>query len=116
VSVPEETRRAVEMKLCTAGKTGSNLLYSLGDATKHWTGWDDLIPSVQSRFVQQILAEVASAEAKDSAIGSAASRASRTAGVTSRYAAMFARLRALQDSSTSLPQASRDYVVREHAI
>jgi hypothetical protein len=110
--VNEETRRAVHMKLCKSGTAGANLLYCLGRAAKHWTGWDDLLPGKQAELVQQILARAFKARGEGGRksmtdetrrAGNRASRVSRTGTATSRFETMFERLRALQGETTSLP-------------
>jgi hypothetical protein len=102
-SAAEGTRRAVHMKLCKSGTTGANLLYSLGGAAKHFTGWDDLDEDEQAKLVKQILARALEARGMTDE-KRRASAASRTGRATSRFQAMFERLRALQGETTSLPQ------------
>jgi hypothetical protein len=103
-SVAEGTRRAVHMKLCKSGTAGANLLYSLGGAAKHFTGWDDLEEDEQAKLVKQILARAEVARGMTDEKTRPSSAASRTGRATSRYQAMFERLRALQGETTSLPQ------------
>ncbi len=98
-AVAEETRRAVDMKLCLSGTAGADLLYSLGGVEKYWIGWHDLNPDVKAKLVHQILAQAKSANDT----GAAVSTASRTAGATSRFTVMYSRLRTLKGETTSLP-------------
>ena len=108
-----DSRRAVEMGLCTPDSTGGNLLYSFGRGDQYW---DDCFSSTttdgdRAKWVQEILAEAAKNRAPGAAAilkamseAHAASIVARAAHGASLHEAMYARLRVISRNAPTYAQ------------